>query len=149
MYTMYFGYLHDLHIDTWFTLKSLTDVVCHLFYLFWLVGKGMAYCGLPFPASGCPVPDLTNIYLIGNVLCMGFCFYNCPPIFVVSAHGLSFKKRMGLVSMDILHIIFIYTILRIISRSVSGLATDSSCGVWGRGWTTCFLCDGPILGLCF
>ena len=29
---------------------------------------------------------------------------------------------------------------------VSGLATDSPCGVWGRGWTTCLLCGGPIIG---
>ena len=32
---------------------------------------------------------------------------------------------------------------------VSGLATDSPCGVLGRGWTTCLLGDGPILGSCF
>ena len=30
-----------------------------------------------------------------------------------------------------------------------GLATDSPCGVWGRGWTACFLHDGPLLGLGF
>ena len=40
----------------------------------------------------------------------------------------------------------IRTILRIISRSVSGLATDSPCGVWGRGWTTCLLHDSPLFG---
>ena len=38
------------------------------------------------------------------------------------------------------------TWLRIISRGVSGLATDSPCGVWGRGWTTCFLHDSPLFG---
>ena len=31
----------------------------------------------------------------------------------------------------------LHAILRIISRGVPGLATDSPCGVWGRGWTTC------------
>ena len=30
--------------------------------------------------------------------------------------------------------------------SVSGLATDSPCGVWGRGWTTCLLHDSPLFG---
>ena len=30
-----------------------------------------------------------------------------------------------------------------------GLATDSSCGVLGRGWTTFPLYDGPLLGLGF
>ena len=38
----------------------------------------------------------------------------------------------------------LHAILRIISRGVSGLATDSPCGVWGRGWTTCLLHDSPF-----
>ena len=41
---------------------------------------------------------------------------------------------------------YLHAILRIISRSVSGLATDSPCGVWGRGWTTCLLHDSPLFG---
>ena len=40
----------------------------------------------------------------------------------------------------------LHAILRIISRGVSGLATDSPCGVWGRGWTTCLLHDIPFFG---
>ena len=40
----------------------------------------------------------------------------------------------------------LHAILRIISRSVSGLATDSPCGVWGRGWTTSLLHDSPLFG---
>ena len=40
----------------------------------------------------------------------------------------------------------LHAILRITSRGVSGLATDSTCGVWGRGWTTCLLHDGPVFG---
>ena len=28
-------------------------------------------------------------------------------------------------------------------------ATDYPYGVWGRGWTTCLLCGGPNLDLCF
>ena len=31
-------------------------------------------------------------------------------------------------------------------QGVSGLATDSPCGVWGRGWTTCLLHDSPLFG---
>ena len=50
----------------WFTVKTLTDGVGHLFYLYWLMEKGMAYGGLPFPGTGCPVPDVTDIYLIWN-----------------------------------------------------------------------------------
>ena len=35
-------------------------------------------------------------------------------------------------------------ILSKISRSVSGLATDSPCGFWGHGWTTFLQCGRPI-----
>ena len=40
----------------------------------------------------------------------------------------------------------LHAILRIISRVFSGLATDSPCSVWGRGWTTCLLHDSPLFG---
>ena len=43
-----------------------------------------------------------------------------------------------------------HTKLRIINRSVLVSATDSPCGVWEYGWTTCLLKSGPLLGgLCF
>ena len=48
--------------------------------------------GWPFPATGCPVPDLGNIYLIKSDLCMGNRFCIHPPPYDVSAHGLSLKK---------------------------------------------------------
>ena len=32
------------------------------FYLYWLLGKGMAYGGLFFPGIACPVLDVVNIY---------------------------------------------------------------------------------------
>ena len=35
------------------------------------------------------------------------------------------------------------------SRSVSGITTDSPCGVWGPKWITCLLHGGPLLGLWF
>ena len=32
------------------------------------MGKGMAYGALPFPGTGCPVPDVANIYFeLSNV----------------------------------------------------------------------------------
>ena len=43
----------------------------------------------------------------------------------------------------------LHSTFRIPSRSVAGLTTDSPCGVWGRGSTTCLLCCGPISCLCF
>ena len=51
-----------INIDIWFTFKSLTDGVCHSFYLYWLMGKGMVYGGLPFPGTGRPVPDVDLIW---------------------------------------------------------------------------------------
>ena len=38
------------------------------------------------------------------------------------------------------------SIIKVISRGVSGLATDSPCSVWGRGLTTCLLHDNPLFG---
>ena len=46
---------------------SVADGVCHLFYLYWLMGKGMAYDSLPFSETGFPISDVANIYLIWNV----------------------------------------------------------------------------------
>ena len=44
---------------------------------------------------------------------------------------------------------YLHAILSIISRGVSGLATDSPCGVWGRGLTICLLHDSPLFGSYF
>ena len=41
---------------------------------------------------------------------------------------------------------YLHAILRIICRGDSGLTTDSPCGVWFRGWTTCLLHDNPLFG---
>ena len=41
------------------------------------------------------------------------------------------------------------TKLRITSRNISGLATDSPRSVWGHGWTTDLKYGGSFLGLCF
>ena len=88
----WFGYLLEMNISIWFTFKCLTEWLCHLFYFYWLMGKGTAYGGLPFLGTGCPVPDVANNYLIWNAECMGYCFYSCPPAYDVSAQGLSFWK---------------------------------------------------------
>ena len=42
----------------------------------------------------------------------------------------------------------LHTKLSLISRGVLGLACYSPCGVWGHGWTACFLYGSPFLGLC-
>ena len=58
------------------------------------------------------------------------------------------KKRTGQVTMNLLYIRFTYYI-KIIIRNVSGLATNSPCGAWGRRWTTWILYDGPPFGFGF
>ena len=58
----WFGYLHDIYIGIWF--KRLTDGVCHLFDLYWLMEIGMAYGGLPFPGTGCLVTEVANMHYI-------------------------------------------------------------------------------------
>ena len=73
-------------------------------------------------------------------LCLGCYFYfNHPLGFFV--HGLCFSNnrlnRLPLTS-------YLHAIMKIISRGVSGLATDFPCGVWSCGWTTCLLHDSPL-----
>ena len=66
----WFGYLHELCINIWFTSSSLTDGVCHVYsYVLrcLMMVKRMAYGGLPFPGTSFPVQDVVNIHLIWNV----------------------------------------------------------------------------------
>ena len=98
--------------------------------------------GLPFSGTGCPIPDVDNLCLLCIDLCLGCCFYFQPlPYGVFFVHGLCFSNN-GLNKLP--WISYLHAILRIISRGVSGLATDSPCGVWGRGWTTCLLDDSSV-----
>ena len=71
-------------------------------------GGGMVCGGPPFPGTGCPIPDVD--YLCS--LCIDFYVWDAVSIF-------NHLPRMFL-STDF-------------GRGVSGLATDSPCGVWGRG----------------
>ena len=50
-------------------------------------GKVWLMVACPFPGTGCPVPEVGNMYLIWNDYCMGNCFYNCLPTGLVSVHG--------------------------------------------------------------
>ena len=43
------------------------DVPLALFVLTDGERDGLLYCSLPFPGTGCPVPDVANIYLIWNI----------------------------------------------------------------------------------
>ena len=58
----WFGYLHNLYIDIWFTFKSLIDGVCHLVYLNWPNwGKG-------WPVVACPFWALVVLYRMSPYL---------------------------------------------------------------------------------
>ena len=44
---------------------------------------------------------------------------------------------------------YLYTKIRIIRSRVQYFTPGSPCGIWGLGWSTYLLYDGPLLGLCF
>ena len=79
------------------------------------------------------------------LLCLGCCFYfsHLPRMF------LSTDFAFRITDWTCCHGPHLYGIPRMISRGVSGLATDSPCGVWGRGWTACLLHDSPLFRLTF
>ena len=49
------------------------------------MGEGMAYGGLPFPDTSCPLPDV-HIYYVPDMI-NGYCLYTYPPPFDATAHG--------------------------------------------------------------
>ena len=111
-----------------------------------LMGEGMVCGGLPFPGTGCPIPDADNLCL----LCIDFYVWDAVSIFNhIPRMFLSTKFAFRITDWTCCHGPHLHAILRIISRGVSGLATDSPCGVWGRGWTTCLLDDSPLFRLTF
>ena len=107
------------------------------------MGEGMACGGLPFPGTGCPIPDVDFLCL----LCIDFYVWDAVSTFNhLPRMFLPTDFAFWITDWTCCHGPYLHAILRIISRSVSGLATDSPCGVWGRGWTTCLLHDSPLFG---
>ena len=90
----------------------------------------MACGGLPFPGTGCPIPDVDNLCL----LCIEVYVWDAVSILnhlprIFCPRILLFKQRTEQVT---IHLIFTcYTEDN--QQGVSGLTTDSPCGVWGRG----------------
>ena len=96
-----------------------------------------------FPGTGCPIPDVDYLCL----LCIDFYVWDAVSTFNhLPRMFLSTDFAFWITDWTCCHGPYLHAILRIISRSVSGLATDSPCGVWGRGWTTCLLHDSPLFG---
>ena len=108
------------------------------------MGEGVTSGGLSFPDTGCPVPDvyINNVSDMNNVWDTVSTFIHLYPRALFLNNGLDNIQWTSFIS-------DLYIKLMIISRRVTGFATGSPCGVWGRELTTCLLYDGPLLGLCF
>ena len=112
-----FGYLLELYIDICLIFESLTGGVCHLYYLYWLMAKGIVYGGQPFPDTGCPLSDVTNIYLM-KCLMYGLLFLRLSTS-LGSFHPRNFLFENGLDWFPCTpFILYLHTILSIISRCV-------------------------------
>ena len=99
--------------------------------------------GLPFPDIGCPILDVDNLCL----LFIEFYVWDAVSIFNhLPRMFLSKDFAFRITDWTCCHGPHLHAILRIIGRGVLGLATDSPCSVWGRGWTTCLLHDSPLFG---
>ena len=58
-------------------------------------GEGMAWGDLPFPDTGCPVPDVGYVYLVWNGLCERHCFCSYSPALKINGKllaGLKLEK---------------------------------------------------------
>ena len=106
--------------------------------------------GKGWPVVACPSRALVVIYLMLTLFACYVLTYVWDAVYIfnhlpmmVFVHGLCFSNS---VLNKLPWTSYLYAIPRIISRGVSGLATDSPCGVWGRGWTTCLLHDSPLFG---
>ena len=112
----------------------------NLKYQFWIHGY---ICKKVTPCN------TTNHIICDNLclLCIEFYVWDAVSIFnhlprMFFFHGLCFR----ITDWTCCYGPYLHAILRIISRGVSGLATDSPCGVWGHGWTICLLHDSPLFG---
>ena len=135
-------------IIRFFVLVYQADV--SIFYtsnLYWW-GKGWPVDGLPFPDTGCPVPDV-SIYYMSNIneLPDGILFHwfcKCTPPWMFLPLDIPSEYRPEHVTFGLLCVIFKFP-SRIFCRRVPGFATDCPCGVWCCGLTTCLLYVGPPL----
>ena len=135
-------------LDFFFFLVYQADV--SIFYtsnLYWW-GKGWPMDGLPFPDTGCPVPDVSIYYMPNiNELPDGILFHwfcKCTPPWMFLPLDIPSEYRPEHVTFGLLCVIFKFP-SRIFCRRVPGFATDCPCGVWCRGLTTCLLYVGPPL----
>ena len=124
-----------------------------LIHIFPTVFQGFEVRWLPSPRASI---QLAKKWLTrSNVVSMKWFLYGTLFLHISTSQGcfgartIITKKQIAQVTSDLFHIRDLQTIIKIISRGVAGVATDYPCSVWGRGWTTCLLYDGPLLGLGF
>ena len=151
--------INDIHILYMYIIIILNPLLdfflvyqadVSIFYtsnLYWW-GKGWPVDGLPFPDTGCPVPDV-SIYYMSNIneLPDGILFHwfcKCTPPWMFLPLDIPSEYRPEHVTFGLLCVIFKFP-SRIFCRRVPGFATDCPCGVWCRGLTTCLLYVGPPL----
>ena len=117
--------------------------ICIDMFNWW--GKGWPMVACPFWALVVLYRMLSifSEYRLINVWATPSAFFHLPRMFLST--DFLFEKWVGLVFWTP-SISYWHNKLSIISRRVSGLATDSLCSVWGFEWTTCLPCGGPILG---
>ena len=97
----------------------------------------------PNISTGCPILDVDNFCL----LCIEFYVWDAVSIFNhLPMMFLSTDFAFRITDWTCCIGPHLHAILRIISRGVSGAATDCPCVVWGRGWTTRLLHDNPLFG---
>ena len=102
-----------------------------------LMEKGKACGVVPFLGTGCPIPDVDNLCL----LCIDFYVWDSVSIFNhLPRMFLPTDFAFRITDCTCYHGPHLHAILRIISRGVSGLATDSPCSVWS------LLHDSPFFG---
>ena len=138
------------HLDPLLDFFLVYQADVSIFYtsnLYWW-GKGWPVDGLPFPDTGCPVPDV-SIYYMSNIneLPDGILFHwfcKCTPPWMFLPLDIPSEYRPEHVTFGLLCVIFKFP-SRIFYRRVPGFATDCPCGVWCRGLTTCLLYVGPPL----
>ena len=134
-------YMIVFHFVEWLSMRNSSfGVVWWKFLAIWSPGVERTKATLPLWASNENVDYLCLLCIDFYVWYAVSIFNHLPRMFLST--GLAFR----ITDWTCCHGTHLHAILRIISRGVSGLATDSPCGVWGRGWTTCLLHDSPLFG---
>ena len=130
-------YVNYGQISNWWRCNVYLDVE--------LMGEGMAYGGLPFPAMRCHILGIDDTSFVSNDRYMGRCLCIHPPPLGVFDHGrLYLSNVLHMLQLACVWYEFYIVKLQTISRSAPGSAAHAPCGVWGLGSTTYLLIGGRL-----